>query len=179
MGEELCRDGGWTAATAQYSFKVFQAVDILRTYPRWMRPVVHWFLPCCWEVRKARSAAQEYLRPHIKRRQKLRAEALDAGQESPFDDLMEWVQQAGVEVQPADLQLTTSIVAIHTTSDLLSDAMVKIASHPELFQPLREEVIRVLKTGGLEKTSLYDLKLMDSVFKETQRLKPIILSKHD
>ncbi|WYZ38065.1 hypothetical protein EsH8_II_001571 [Colletotrichum jinshuiense] len=54
--------------------------------------------------------------------------------------------------------------------------MIQIARHPEFFQSLRREVIEVLSTHGLKKTALYELKLMDSVIKESQRMKPILLS---
>ncbi|KAJ0275931.1 hypothetical protein Brms1b_011792 [Colletotrichum noveboracense] len=53
--------------------------------------------------------------------------------------------------------------------------MVDLAQHPELFQPLREELARVLGTEGLKKSALNNLKLMDSVIKESQRLKPALL----
>ncbi|KAJ0340184.1 hypothetical protein COL922a_003616 [Colletotrichum nupharicola] len=53
--------------------------------------------------------------------------------------------------------------------------MVDLAQHPELFQPLREELVRVLGTEGLKKSALNNLKLMDSVLKESQRLKPALL----
>ncbi|GKT94041.1 cytochrome P450 [Colletotrichum tofieldiae] len=54
--------------------------------------------------------------------------------------------------------------------------MLDLASHPELFQPLRQELVRVLGAEGLKKTALYNLKLMDSVIKESQRMKPVLLS---
>ncbi|KAG6000439.1 hypothetical protein E4U21_005463 [Claviceps maximensis] len=57
--------------------------------------------------------------------------------------------------------------------------MLDIARHPELVEPLRKEVISVLGVSGWSKHSLYKLKLMDSVMKESQRLKPIaIVSAH-
>lgn len=175
MGTELCRDDEWNKASANYALKVFSATDVLREYPRWMRPVVHWFLPCCQEVRQALATAREYLKPHIERREKIKAEALARGEKSPFDDSIEWFAQAGSDREPADCQISLSIVAIHTTTDLLSSTLINIAQHPELLQPLREEVVRVLSSEGLKKTALYELRLMDSVFKETQRLKPILL----
>lgn len=74
-------------------------------------------------------------------------------------------------------RITLSIAAIHTTSDLMSEIMTQLARHPEMFQPLRQEVVEVLSRDGLKKTALYNLKLMDSVIKECQRLKPITLGR--
>ncbi|ETS84951.1 hypothetical protein PFICI_02976 [Pestalotiopsis fici W106-1] len=54
--------------------------------------------------------------------------------------------------------------------------MFNIARHPELFDPLREEIQRVLASSSFTKQSLQELKLMDSVIKESQRLKPIVLA---
>lgn len=42
---------------------------------------------------------------------------------------------------------------------------------------MREEIIRVITEHGWRKTSLYNLKLMDSVLKESQRLKPVLSGK--
>lgn len=51
--------------------------------------------------------------------------------------------------------------------------MIRIAEHPELFPILRQEMIDVLGKEGLKKTAFYNLKIMDSVIKEAQRLKPV------
>lgn len=70
-----------------------------------------------------------------------------------------------------------SLVAIHTTSDLLQEVMIRITQRPELFQVLRKEIVEVLGRDGLKKTALYNLKIMDSVIKEAQRLKTNSLRK--
>lgn len=75
------------------------------------------------------------------------------------------------------LRIQLANAAIHTTSDLMSEIMTQLARHPKMFQPLREEIVAVLSRDGLKKTALYNLKLMDSVIKECQRLKPISLGR--
>lgn len=46
-----------------------------------------------------------------------------------------------------------------------------ILDHPELIPELRQEIITVVtEDQGWKKTSLYKLKLMDSVMKESQRV---------
>lgn len=59
----------------------------------------------------------------------------------------------------------------------MSEIMTQIARHPEIFKPLRDEVVEVLSRDGLKKVALYNLKLMDSVIKECQRLKPVTIGK--
>jgi cytochrome P450 len=112
---------------------------------------------------------------HIARREKTKAEALARGEKPPFDNSIGRFAQAGSDREPADCEISLSIVAIHTTTHLLSSTLIHIDQHSELLPPLREEVVRVLSSEGLKKTALYELRLMDSVFKETQRLKPILL----
>lgn len=63
--------------------------------------------------------------------------------------------------------------AIHTTTDLMTQLILNIVPRPALLAALRSEMIEVLGKEGWAKTSLYNLKLMDSVMKETQRMKPI------
>ncbi|KAI1037518.1 hypothetical protein LB503_013060 [Fusarium chuoi] len=175
MGEELCHDEGWNKAQAHYTMKTFQAMMVLCMVPRWLRPYIHWILPPCWIVRRSLAAARKQLAPHIARRQEIKAAALVRGEESPFDDTIEWFAQSGSQVPPADCQISLSLAAIHTTTDLLSQVMIDIAAYPVLFAEMREEVVRVLSASGLTKTALSNLKLMESVVKESQRLKPILL----
>lgn len=60
---------------------------------------------------------------------------------------------------------------------MLTQLMFDLAQHPEYIQPMREEVIDVLGKHGWKKTSLYNMKLIDSVLKECQRLRPVNDSK--
>ncbi|KAJ0366096.1 hypothetical protein COL154_004008 [Colletotrichum chrysophilum] len=177
MGEELCRDEEWLRACADYTVTAFGVGYQLGQYPRWSRPLIHWFLPSCWEVRRLLSHARQVLKPHIEKRNAKKAQAVASGDTTAtFDDAIEWFSQIFKDnYDPATQQITLSLVAIHTTSDLLQQTMVDLAQHPELFQPLREELVRVLGTEGLKKSALNNLKLMDSVLKESQRLKPALL----
>lgn len=101
----------------------------------------------------------------------------------------------GRAYEPHLSQLTLSVAAIHTTSDLLTQMVLDLAEHagqgPEgeeeneegregvkegrrgLLAALRAEIVEVLGREGWKKTSLYGLKLLDSCIRETQRLKPI------
>ncbi|KAL2277747.1 hypothetical protein FJTKL_15188 [Diaporthe vaccinii] len=74
------------------------------------------------------------------------------------------------------MQLFLSIVVIHTTSDLMTQIMTDLAAHTEVIEDLRREIKEVLSDGGWKKTTLTSMKLLDSVIKESQRLKPIQLA---
>ncbi|KAG6141279.1 hypothetical protein E4U28_003122 [Claviceps purpurea] len=108
LGIEMCRNPQWLRITTTYAVVAFKAVEELRLWPAWLRPLVQWFLPHCTAAR-----------------------------------------------------------------DLV---MLDIACNPELVEPLRKEIISVLGVAGWSKHSLYQLKLMDSVLKESQRLKPIAIA---
>ncbi|KAJ0360013.1 hypothetical protein COL154_007902 [Colletotrichum chrysophilum] len=94
--------------------------------------------------------------PYIEKRRAARAAALASGKKIPeFYDAIDWADQEaatrGVTYDPAIMQL---------------------ALHPEYVAPLREEVIHILRSEGLKKSSLHNMKLLDSALKEAQRHKP-------
>ncbi|KAI1690339.1 Cytochrome P450 [Pyrenophora tritici-repentis] len=91
-----------------------------------------------------------------------------------YNDAIEWaeIESRGRPYSPVDCQLNLSFGAIHTSSALLTQVLTRLSNEPHLITPLRQEIIEVLKAEGMNKNSLYDLKLMDSALKETQRIKP-------
>ncbi|TLD18496.1 hypothetical protein PspLS_10302 [Pyricularia sp. CBS 133598] len=177
MGEELCKDQEWVEASAQWADCVFRAVFTLRGWPRFLRPYVHWFIPDANLVRQRVRVCREVLQPHIDRRNAVKAEAIARGEPSPFNDSIEWfAREYSTPFDPATKQLTLSLFAIHTTTDLLVSTLADLAKHPEIIKPLREEVISVLSAEGLKKSAFQKLRLMDAVFKESQRLRPLMLA---
>ncbi|KAK7403076.1 hypothetical protein QQX98_011187 [Neonectria punicea] len=132
---------------------------------------------CYWNLRRKLNETRRVLRPHIERRNQLKAETLARGEPSPFDDSIEWFEEEFTQgYDPATAQIILSVVAIHTTNDFLQQAMLDLAQHRELIDELRHEAVQVLGAEGLKKTSFYNLKLMDSVIKESQRLMPVLLA---
>ncbi|EQB52715.1 hypothetical protein CGLO_07633 [Colletotrichum gloeosporioides Cg-14] len=93
-----------------------------------------------------------------------------------FYDAIDWADQEaatkGVTYDPAIMQLMLAVAAIHTTADLVTEIVLQLALHPEFVAPLREEVIHILRSEGLKKSSLHNMKLLDSALKEAQRHKP-------
>jgi cytochrome P450 len=93
------------------------------------------------------------------------------------DDSIEWFRKAskGRVYDDTDIQLGLSIAAIHTTSDLVGQAILNLGAYPEMVEPLRKEAIEVLQKNGWRKVALTELHLLDSFLKETQRVKPIAM----
>lgn len=176
MGPEMCRNDEWVDSVANYSRTAFACAHELRSYPGFSRRIVSWFLPSAKAVRESLPPCRRILKPVVEQRKALKAEALARGEPAPvFDDALTWFEKEyGTNYDPAIAQITLSTVAIDTTADLLQATLLQLARHPEIVQALRNEVVEVLSKQGLKKVALYNLKLMDSVLKETQRMKPIL-----
>jgi hypothetical protein len=176
LGEELCRNPKWLECTKMYTVLSFKQKDILDQYPPWMRPLMNRVLPGCKNLRDLRTRASEVVMPVIRKRQMEREEAIRSGKPVPrYEDTIDWFDQEGAstKVDPATLQLMLSFVAIHTTSDLLTETLFQLAQRPQLVHELRKEISEALKADGWKKQTLYNMKLLDSVIKEAQRMRPI------
>ncbi|KAI1296156.1 cytochrome P450 [Xylaria venustula] len=178
LGEELCRNEEWLKITVNYTVDLMKAAEQLRQVPGPFRRLVHWFLPEAKGLRAEVKQAGDIIRPVLEKRRREK-ERQKAQGKSPVEyyDAIEWFEQIAIEkgraYDPEIVQLFLSTVAIHTTSDLLTVTMLDIARNPEIIEPLREEIRSVVKDGQLIKKGLNDMKLMDSVIKESLRLKPI------
>ncbi len=176
LGPELCRNKEWLANTQGYTDNVFRAVRVIRRWPEWSRPYVQWFLSDCARIRQQVKRAEEIIEPVIAKRLEAMALAKKGLAEMPEDAIV-WMHQTatgkGKEYHAAHIQLSLSMASVHTTSDLFSNILFQLCRHPEWIEPLLKEAQDVRVEGGWEKTSLYRMKLADSLMKETQRLKPL------
>lgn len=175
LGPELCRNEAWLRITREYTVTAFLAGEKLRTWPEFMRPLVHWFLPGCRKLRKEVSEARSIIQSTVDRRRQLKDELVAGGKDVPeYNDAIEWFEKAakGAPYDHTALQLSLSLAAIHTTTDLLTQVLTRISQNLDILKPLREEITSVLRDEGWSKTSLYKMKLLDSVIKESQRMKP-------
>ncbi|KAI8659979.1 hypothetical protein NCS56_01216200 [Fusarium sp. Ph1] len=175
LGPELCRNEKWLRITRDYTVTGFFAGEDLRMWPESVRPFVHWFLPGCRKLRADVKEARSMINSVVEERRNRSQELVDAGQDVPeYNDAIAWFDKAakGATYDRAAMQLSLSLAAIHTTTDLLTQVLTRISQNLEILKPLREEMISVLREEGWSKTSLYKMKLLDSVIKESQRMKP-------
>ncbi|UQC91170.1 ent-kaurene oxidase [Colletotrichum lupini] len=178
LGPELCRNEDWLRITKDYTVLSFTAAVKLRAVPFRLRPLLHWFSADCRRTRESLAEAQKLIAPVIEKRRAEKRAAAAGGQatETPVsNDAIEWAEAEaqGGAYDAATFQLTLSFVAIHTTTDLLAQTLIYLAREPELIDPLRAEIVEVLKAEGWKKSALYNMKLLDSAIKETQRMKPV------
>ncbi|KAF4429605.1 gibberellin cluster-C20-oxidase [Fusarium austroafricanum] len=173
LGDQLCRNEAWLKITKTYTTNFYTASTNLRMFPRSIRFLAHWFLPECRKLRNERKAAIGIITPLLERRREIRKAAVAAGKPIPvFNDALDWSEQeaeaAGSSFDPVIFQLTLSLLAIHTTYDLLQQTMIDLGRHPHYIEPLRQEVVQLLAVEGWKKTTLFKMKLLDSAIKESQ-----------
>ncbi|KAL8365056.1 hypothetical protein RB595_004055 [Gaeumannomyces hyphopodioides] len=177
LGEDLCRDEAWLGVTKEYTTAAFMAAMALRQRPVQLRFIYQWFEPLCAELRRHRDRSRAIIGPVLERRRAVRREALAQGRPSPtVEDGIYWFEQEA-QGRPYDSGMAQQALAAtgnHTTSDFTTKFVLTVAQHPGLVWEMRDEIARVLSAeGGFTKAALANLRLLDSVMKETQRLQPI------
>ncbi|TLD09555.1 hypothetical protein PspLS_11830 [Pyricularia sp. CBS 133598] len=96
------------------------------------------------------------------------------GSASVYNDVIECAETEAGD-SPFDMvafQLAISLAAIHTTSDLLSQAILLLSISPDIVDALRKEMVVALPVKSWKKTSLTSLRLVDSAIRGAQRVKP-------
>jgi len=172
LGPEASRNSDYCRVTVQYAVNVMLAMQALSVWPRFLQPLVHWFLPSCRRLRAQLREIRNIIQPLVDKRR-----AGETGSKKQSDNLVAWMDEMS-RGRPFDAvlsQVASSFAAIHTTSDSFTQLLIDLSTDPELIDSLRKEVITVITSEGWKRSALQNLKLMDSVLKESQRLKPIAL----
>lgn len=106
---------------------------------------------------------------------------MQSGDKGP-DDLLQWMIRKApaynmTDQDLAQMQLTLSMAAIHTTTLSVADILSELAIRPHLVSELRAEVLGVMQqgSGNFQPSTheLYQMKLLDSVMRESQRVNPV------
>ncbi|KAL0574356.1 hypothetical protein V5O48_007598 [Marasmius crinis-equi] len=170
VGLPLCRNKDWVALNVDYTTHVFTAIRTLGVLPKFIQPVVGWFIS---PLPASFLRASKHLRHMIIER----LEAEDKGYSDAPDDLLTWfVQEAeGVEerLKPETLirrMLNANFAAVHTTSNEFTNALVNLVIHPEYIEPLREEIERIIQHDGWTKAAMGKMQKLDSFLRESQRV---------
>lgn len=175
MGEEICHDEEWLNVSVNYTKDAFYGARELRLYPAILRHIVHWILPETRRVRKHMSVARTVVQREIRKRELIREGKLPDTNPNRHQDALDWFREVsnGRPFDETRAQIGLSLAAIHTTSNMLTNVMYDLTANPELIQPLRDEIKAVVEEdGGLKKSTMTKMKLLDSVMKESQRVNP-------
>lgn len=176
VGYPLCRNSEWVQTTINYTIHAFGVAQHLLKVPSFIRPLVAPFHPAVKTVRAHRETAMRLITPIIDER--IAAMRQDPNVVLPNDAIQFLIHNSGDKIDDvhtqALLQLNLSIAAIHTTSMNFTHLIYDLCAHPEIIQPLRDEIDSVLASDGgiLVKQSMTKLKKMDSFLHESQRFSP-------
>ncbi|KAJ5345158.1 hypothetical protein N7452_003162 [Penicillium brevicompactum] len=179
LGDELCRNEDWLRVMTSYTGLVIQGAAELQLWPKIVRPVVAVLLNSTHTLRNEVQMAREIMKPILAQRAREKEMTVKYGRvPKPNDNALQWMEDIadGRPFDPVVMQLSLATVANVTTADFLTKALLDICGKDALVSELREEMITVLRDDGMEKTSMYKLRLMDSFLKESQRLKPLSLA---
>lgn len=175
VGPEKATDTEWQTVVQSYVHEYFAAVSELHSWGVLLQPIVQWILPhasaCRGLMRRARLIMQDVVQDRIHE-----AEAAEIqGSAAPrYNDVVAWTMQVpSNKHQAGDIQLALAMAALFTTTELFRQILIDIARHPELVEPLRQEIKKALSDHGLGIAALAKMELLDSVMKESQRLIPI------
>lgn len=172
IGPELSANSDWLDVSTNYTIQLFEASNAVRQWHPTLRPIVHWFLPECRRLRGEVTRARQILEPVLRERREASFQARLVGQKtSKVADTIGWMDEAakGEAYDVAMCQLKLSFAAIHTTTELITGIMTDLCSHPDWLDPLREEMVSAIKEHGWTKKALHEMKLVDSMMKESQR----------
>ncbi|KAF9883885.1 hypothetical protein FE257_002679 [Aspergillus nanangensis] len=174
LGEELSRNKDWLRKFGEYSTAASLAAEQLRFWPEPLRPLVHWVLPT---FRKLRSDLTETCNmvASVLQQRKTDDRGMGPREGYPTFVLEDWLDElsGGKEFDPALIHMTLFVVGVHTASDMLTQVIYDLCDRDELVNDIRNEITAVIaEDGELKKGSMDKLKLLDSVMKESQRLKP-------
>jgi hypothetical protein len=177
LGRDACRNRSWINIVRSYTFNAFRASAKLRACSPLLRPLAHqfWFTESKI-VREQCADAAITIKPLIEERQRL----IDAGEYKALKvgDTLGWLlessQRYGQHIDAVGSQMLLTLGAVHNTTETMHVAVLDLCKHPEVVQPLRDELVRVLKEeGGWNKNIFTKLRLLDSFLKESQRMLPV------
>ncbi|KAK4653858.1 hypothetical protein QC762_511260 [Podospora pseudocomata] len=172
VGPELGDDPTWLCLIQGYVMSYFMAVYDLHAYPPWSRSIVHWFLPNAKACRSMVPQARAIVNGVLRKRQEETERAMKEGSSAPeYNDAIAWAQaSSNGKIEPGDLQLSLAMAALFTTTELFRTILIDTVRHPELVEPLREEVSEQISKHGISLAATNNMLLLDSFMKESQRL---------
>ncbi|KAI1868379.1 hypothetical protein JX265_007202 [Neoarthrinium moseri] len=169
LGEEFSQNKRWVEINSQYTVIGLGAVMALRWWPRYLLPVIHHFHPKVRATRELLTEARNIIASvRSKRNQEEDRDVCDS-----LDWFEELAKYRGEHYDAAVAQLTFAVAAMHSTTDHLCQVLIDLSDKPQVVVDLRTEIATVIARDGWKYEIFSELKLMDSVMKESQRLKPI------
>ncbi|KAK3374752.1 cytochrome P450 [Podospora didyma] len=178
LGPELCHEEEYMYCAIMFTMDLVAASAALKKWPSFLRSVAASYLvPQVARVRDHRRRMKEFIKPVVEKRLKI---IRSGDEEKRPDDLFQWMMEkaAAAGITDAgdltDMLLLLLLAAIHTTSLAVTNIFYDLVIRPDVVEELKAEIKSVLAdSGGIMTTqALNDMKLVDSVMRESQRLNP-------
>lgn len=177
-GGELAHDKEWQKITIDVTINGFLGILECRSFPKPLQHLLCRIMPHAVKALTNLERGKKKIRPILDRRQREKENAVRNGEKAPeYSDAIAWLDELAStgkypQTDPALNQLSLAMAAIHTSTNLLCEALYRLLVQPELIQVLRKEAIEVIGNNGWTKQALQQLRMSDSLLKECQRLQP-------
>ncbi|KAF7114975.1 hypothetical protein CNMCM5793_000745 [Aspergillus hiratsukae] len=172
-GPTLSSDEKWLKAASDHMEATVAAVMDLHEWSPLLQPFIYRVHPSWRRMRALEAKARDTLKMCLARTQKREKQV--AGEPWEANHSLEWLKEVadGRSYDPF-ICLVQFNMFFSATEDFVAQVLYDIADRPELMDQLREEIIAVRpqERSPWSQKALQELELMDSVMKESQRLKP-------
>lgn len=176
LGPEFAKNERWIELNAQYTVVAIGAVHALRPWPRFLLPFVHRFEPKARAARAILAECRQIMEPKLYGRAQTESMENEKPADEP-DTALDWFEEVaaslGQAYDPTVAQLTFAVAGMHSTADHLCQILIDLRDKPEVVADVRHELVEALAKDGWSANAMSQLKLMDSIMKESQRMKPI------
>ncbi|KAJ1327027.1 ent-kaurene oxidase [Microdochium nivale] len=167
IGSKHNRHPVYLHASINYTVDLIKTAEEIKTWNKWLRFIGKYQVPSLKPLQQHKVAATKFLAPIIEERRR----AAEAGEEIE-DDCLTWIMNKAnkfginTDAEIAQTQLTL------TFFDLIAEC-------PEVIPEVRKEAQRVLdeNDGIMSTQALQQMKLLDSIMRESQRMNPTGVSK--
>lgn len=176
LGKPLCRNEQWLEIARNYTVDLLMTAKELRKTPAALRPIRYWFIDECTRLRKHVRTARKLIAPEVELRKQRAQQILAEGKKLPqSEDSIGWMYEVthGRDIDYAAGQLSMILPAMHSNTEAMSHAIIDLCQHPEMVEPLRQEVKTVISETKWAKGTFQKLCLMDAFLKESQRHHPL------
>lgn len=183
IGADLCHEDVYNEHINLFARNLFVCARKLVQLPPLLRYLARYTMHEFWQLRASRRRVSEFLRPVIAERRRVLREAETRDDVDVPEDNLTWTLR---RLDGADKQKTNTVEAIaheqfglsvsaNSVTMLNANAcLYELAAHPGVQADLRREIreARARHGGRLDSRALFDMKLLDSVMRETMRLNP-------
>lgn len=174
-GTTFSRDKEWLKAAIGFAHWSFNGAKKIKAWPEVLRPIV---APWISEIRKdipwSFRTSEKLALPVLAQR---------ARDDEQANDFMQFLKDVGKGKEKEDkfiamLLVLTAFASVHTSVSTIVDLIYDLCEHPEYCDMLRKEYQGIVdEKGDIPKGGFSKMVDMDSLMKESQRLRPVTLCK--